>query len=306
MNKPVLVVLAAGMGSRYGGMKQIDPVGPNNQLIIDYSIYDAKRAGFETVVFIIKHEIEDVFKEAIGNRLEKFMNVKYAFQNIADLPKGFEVPECRKKPWGTAHAVLSARDVIDSPFVVINADDFYGAQAFKLAYDFLINTEDDEKYRYCMVGYKLKNTVTDNGSVSRGVCVVDSENNLSEIVERKRIEKMSDGIKFTEDDGKSWTNLSDDTAISMNLFGFKKNIIDESMDMFAEFLSENLEKDPEKCEFFIPLVVSELMNKNKATIKVLETSDKWYGVTYQEDKPTVQKAMRDMADAGLYPENLWK
>ena len=306
MNKPVLVVMAAGMGSRYGGMKQIDPVGPNNQLIIDYSIFDARRAGFETVIFIIKHEIEDAFKEAIGNRLSKIMDVQYAFQQLENLPAGFTVPEGRTKPWGTSHAVLSAEDLIDGPFAVINADDYYGPEAFQVMYDYLAAHEDGAKYDYCMVGYLLKNTVTENGSVARGVCVPNADNTLASVTERTRIEKMADGIKFTEDDGASWTTLPDDTVVSMNLWGFGKSFIKETKDRFAAYLTENLHKNPLKCEYFLPLVVSQLIAEDKANVEILKSHDKWYGVTYKEDKPVVVAAIAEKTAEGLYPENLWE
>ena len=302
MIKPVLVVLAAGLGSRYGGNKQIDPMGPNNQLIIDYSIFDARRAGFETVIFVIKEEMHENFKIVIGDKISQFMNVKYAFQNINDLPQGFSVPENREKPWGTAHAVMSARDIIKDSFVVINADDFYGANAFKVAYDYLICEEDESKC--CMVGYELKNTVTDYGSVSRGVCETNKNGNLTQIIERTKIVKNKNTIQYTEDD-KLWAELDENTTVSMNFFGFRKTVIEKSAELFKDFLSENIEKKPLKCEFYIPLVVSELINSKDIEVKVLNTADKWYGVTYQEDKPSVQKAIKEMTENGEYPEKLW-
>ena len=305
MNKPVLVVLAAGMGSRYGGMKQIDPVGPNGELIIDYSIYDARRAGFETVIFIIKHEIEEVFKEAIGSRMEKVMNVQYAFQQLTDLPEGFTVPEGRVKPWGTSHAVLAARDLIDGPFAVINADDYYGPEAFKVVYDYLSTHGDDEKLHYCMVGYKLENTVTENGSVARGVCETNEDEYLVTINERTRIETFADGsIKYTED-GENWVTLPGETPVSMNLWGYGKSFVQETKDRFAGFLTENLPKNPLKCEFYLPLVVAALLAEDKADVKVLRSSDKWFGVTYKEDKPGVVAGIRAKVDEGVYPEKLW-
>ncbi len=305
MKKPILVVLAAGMGSRYGGMKQIDPVGPNSQLIIDYSIYDAKKAGFETVVFIIKKEIEQAFKEAIGDRLSKHMEVRYAFQNISALPEGFTIPEGREKPWGTSHAILSAKDVVDAPFAVINADDYYGSDAFKVIFDYLSSTPDTDVFNYCMVGYMLKNTVTEHGSVARGVCEVDENDMLIDVNERTRIEKFGDEIKFTEDDGNTWTTLEEDTQVSMNLWGFKENVMGAINDGFAEFLKEAIVKNPLKCEYFIPLTVSELINGKKAQVKVLHSQDKWYGVTYKEDKPTVVNAITEMTESGKYPADLW-
>ena len=305
MNKPVLVVMAAGMGSRYGGMKQIDPVGPNGEVIIDYSIYDARRAGFETVVFVIKHEIEDAFKAAIGDRMSKIMDVKYAFQQLDNLPEGFTVPEGREKPWGTCHAILSAKDVIDGPFAVINADDYYGPEAFKVMYDYLSTHEDGTVYDYCMVSYLLKNTVSENGSVARGVCVPDSNGCLANVTERTRIETFEDGkIRYTED-GEQWVELPGETPVSMNLWGFSKSFLVEAEQRFAAWLKENVPNNPMKCEYFLPLVVSALIDEGKATVKVLQSTDKWYGVTYKEDKPVVVAAIQKKISDGVYPENLW-
>ncbi len=305
MNKPVLVVMAAGMGSRYGGMKQIDPVGPNGEVIIDYSIYDARRAGFETVVFVIKHEIEDAFKAAIGDRMSKIMNVKYAFQQLDNLPAGFTVPEGREKPWGTCHAILAAKDVIDGPFAVINADDYYGPEAFKVMYDYLSTHEDGTFYDYCMVSYLLKNTVSENGSVARGVCVPTDDGCLANVTERTRIETFEDGsIRYTED-GENWVTLPGDTPVSMNLWGFSKSFLVEAEQRFAAWLEKNVPLNPMKCEYFLPLVVSALIDENKAKVKVLQSTDKWYGVTYKEDKPVVVAAIQQKIEDGLYPANLW-
>ena len=305
MKKPILVVMAAGMGSRYGGLKQIDPVGKHGEVIIDYSLFDARRAGFETVVFIIKHEIEKEFKEAIGNRMEKHMEVRYAFQQLENLPEGYSVPEGRTKPWGTSHAILSAADVIDGPFAVINADDYYGPEAFKVIYDYLSTHQDDAVYEYSMVGYLLKNTVTENGHVARGVCVTDSEGYLASVTERTKIATYEGGIHFTEDDGATWTDLPADTLVSMNLWGFGASVVPEIQNRFAAFLESALPTNPLKCEYFLPLVVSQLIAEDKATVQVLRSHDKWYGVTYKEDKPTVVAAIREKIASGLYPENLW-
>lgn len=307
MNKPVLVVMAAGMGSRYGGLKQIDPVGNHGQLIIDYSIFDARRAGFETVVFIIKHEIEEPFKEAIGNRLSKVMNVKYAYQQLDNLPAGYSVPEGRTKPWGTSHAILSAKDVIDGPFAVINADDYYGAEAFEVIYQYLLNNPDrDGKYEYAMVGYLLENTVTENGHVARGICVANADGYLDSVTERTHIEKTATGAKYTEDDGKTWTELAGDTIVSMNLWGFTESFLSETQARFAAFLDDALKTNPLKGEYFLPSVVSQLIAEDKAQVKVLHSRDKWYGVTYKEDKPVVEQAIADMTARGVYPDNLWE
>ncbi len=306
MKKPILVVMAAGMGSRYGGLKQIDPVGNHGQIIIDYSIFDARRAGFETVVFIIKHEIEDAFKAAIGDRLSKIMDVRYAFQQLDDLPAGYAVPEGRTKPWGTSHAILAARDIIDAPFAVINADDYYGPEAFKEIYNYLSTHADDEKYRYAMVGYLLKNTVTENGSVARGVCVENADGTLASVTERTKIETFPGGIHFTEDDGKTWTDVDPDSVVSMNLWGFTPSFINETKARFSAFLDKALAENPLKGEYFLPSVVSQLIAEDKATVQVLRSTDKWYGVTYKEDKPVVVAAIAEKTAAGLYPDNLWE
>lgn len=306
MKKPVLVIMAAGMGSRYGGLKQIDPVDKEGQIIMDYSIYDAKRAGFEKVVFIIKKENEQDFREAIGERIAGHMEVAYAFQDINNIPGGFSVPEGRVKPWGTAHAVLSAVDEIDGPFAVINADDYYGEHAFRVIYDYLTMHEDDEKYRYTMVGYRLKNTVTDNGYVSRGVCSLNEKKELVSVTERTRIEKKGDGIAYSEDSGSTWTPIDGDTLVSMNMWGFTRSMLDEIEKGFPAFLESGLRENPMKCEYYLPAVVSALLAEDRAAVAVLESEDKWYGVTYKEDKPVVVAAVQEMKDAGLYPQKLWE
>lgn len=306
MKKPVLVIMAAGMGSRYGGLKQIDPIDEQGHIIMDFSIFDAKRAGFEKVVFIIKKQDEDNFKEAVGKRMEKLMDVSYAYQDMANIPDGFEVPEGRVKPWGTAHAVLSAIDVVDGPFAVINADDYYGSEAFKQIYDYLSTHEDDEKYRYTMVGYKLENTVTDNGHVARGICTMNEAGELVKIEERTRIEKRNGGIAFTEDDGATWTEVPGETVVSMNMWGFTRSILDEIKEGFPAFLEKGLKENPMKCEYFLPSVVSDLLGEERATVSVLTSADKWYGVTYKEDKPVVVAAIKKLKEEGLYPERLWE
>lgn len=301
MTKPVLVVLAAGMGSRYGGMKQLDPVGPNGQIIIDYSIFDARRAGFETVIFIIRRENDAAFRAAIGDRLSHLMEVKYAYQELSDLPAPFTVPEGRTKPFGTGQAVLSARELIDGPFAVINADDYYGPEAFRVMYDYLSTHPDTDKYQYCMVGYQLKNTVTQNGSVSRGVCVADPEGMLESVTERTKITQEGGVIHFTEDEGKSWTELPGDTPVSMGLWGFTSSFLPEAQNRFVSFLEENLDKNPLKCEYFLPSIVSSLIDEGKAQVRMLHSADKWYGVTYKEDKPEVVAAIARMTAEGIYP-----
>lgn len=303
MQKPTLVIMAAGMGSRYGGLKQIDPVGPNEEIIIDYSIYDAISAGFEKIVFIIKDEIEKDFKEIIGNRIQKKINVQYAYQRLNNLPQGFSVPEGRTKPWGTGHAVLSCKGMINEPFAVINADDYYGKEAFELLYKELIQLCNKGQYACSMVGYGLENTITENGHVARGVCKVNESGYLTDIVERTRIEKREGEIQFTED-GEEWISLPSDSIVSMNCWGFSKDIIDELDSRFSHFLTENKE-NLTKTEYFLPFVVDELIKENKARVKVLKTSEKWYGVTYKEDKETVVNAIRQMIKNGKYPERLW-
>lgn len=305
MTKPVLVIMAAGMGSRYGGLKQIDPVDKEGQIIMDFSIYDAKKAGFEKVVFIIKKENEKDFREAIGNRIESSMEVSYAYQDINNIPDGFSVPEGRVKPWGTAHAVLSAIDEINGPFAVINADDYYGRHAFQVIYDYLTSHEDDEKYRYAMVAYRLKNTVTDNGYVSRGICEINECHELVSVTERTRIEKRNGGTAYSEDGGQTWIPVSGDTLVSMNMWGFSRSMLEEIKEGFPAFLKKGLKENPMKCEYYLPAVVSSLLEENRASVKVLESEDKWYGVTYKEDKPLVESAVRSFKKEGLYPQKLW-
>jgi len=303
-SKPVLVIMAAGMGSRYGGLKQLDPVGGHQQMIIDYSIYDARRAGFETVVFVIKPEIEAEFKATVGRRIEGEMEVKYVYQRRDDLPEGYRVPEGREKPWGTAQAALAAREVVDGPFAVINADDYYGPEAFRLIYDYLSSHPDGARYEYVMVGYLLRNTVTEHGTVARGVCRETADGYLSDITERTKIEK-GDPPRYTEDNGATWTELPGDTIVSMNMWGFNRSFLEEAWARFPVFLDRTLAENPLKGEYYLPTVVSWLIEEGKARVKVLRSEDKWYGVTYREDKPTVVAAIAEKTGAGLYPEQLW-
>ena len=302
-NKPILVVMAAGMGSRYGGLKQIDPVGPSGEAILDYSLYDARRAGFETVVFIIKHEIEDAFKTAVGERARRAgFDVRYAYQQLEKLPEGFAVPEGRVKPWGTAHAILTAEEAIgDAPFAVVNADDYYGPEGFRLIYDFLSTHSDGARYAWAMVGFLLRNTVSANGSVSRGVCEVDAAGRLTRVTERTYIEPYAGGIHYTEDGGQSWTDLPEDTVVSMNLWGFTPGYIAQAKAGFAEFLRRNLPVNPLKCEYYLPSVVTAALEAGAADVQVLTSRDKWYGITYREDKPELVEALRKMSAEGLYP-----
>ena len=307
MKKTALVIMAAGIGSRFGkGIKQLAPVGPNGEIIMDYSIHDALEAGFNKVVFIIRKDLEDEFKKVIGDRISNITEVAYAFQEIDDLPGDFQKPADRTKPWGTGHAVLAAKKVLSEPFAVINADDYYGVEAFKLIYDYLSTHADDDKYRYTMVGYHLANTVTDNGYVSRGVCETNENGELISVTERTRIEKYNGGVAYTEDDGNTWVQVPDDITVSMNMWGFTKSILEEIKAGFPAFLDKGLQENPMKCEYFLPTVVSNLLAEDKATVSVLKSADKWYGVTYKEDKPVVVAAIQRMKDEGLYPQHLWE
>ena len=305
MNDPILVIMAAGMGSRYGGLKQIDPVDEQGNKILDFSIYDALRAGFKRAVFIIKKENVALFRECIGDAVSKHMKVDYVFQDIKDVPEWFEIPDERQKPWGTAHAIYSCRNVIDAPFAVINADDYYGVEAFQVLYDYLVSHQDDDKYRYAMVGYRLGNTLTENGSVSRGVCETNEEGFLVEINERTKIIKTENGAAYSEDDGETYTDISVDTPVSMNLWGFYPSIIGELKIALDKFFKEKVEKNPLKAECYIPIEVDNLLKADKATVKVLSSKDKWFGVTYKEDKPFVTASIQALKDAGVYPTNLW-
>ncbi len=302
--KPVLVVMAAGMGSRYGGLKQIDPVGSKGEAILDYSIYDAHEAGFETVVIIIKEAIRKDFMETVGARLKNApVEIRYAYQELEKLPAGYSVPEGRTKPFGTGHAVLCAAEAIDgAPFAVINADDYYGKEAFRIIFSKLSAAADP--YGYCMVGYQLRNTVTENGYVARGVCVTDEQGNLTEVTERTRIEQYEGGIHYTED-GENWVDLPGDTVVSMNMWGFMPSFLEEIQARFPIFLETTLVQNPLKGEYFLPLPVSQLIEEGKATVQVLTSRDRWYGVTYAADKPQVMAALRAMGENGLYPDGLW-
>ena len=305
MDKPVLVIMAAGMGSRYGGLKQIDPVDDEGDKIIDFSIYDAKRAGFEKVIFIIKRENEADFKAAIGDKVAKSIAVEYVYQELTDIPKGCSVPEGRVKPYGTAHAVLSCRNVINGPFAVINSDDFYGQETFKLIYDQLTAPKSNDGIQhYCMVGFKLGNTLTENGSVSRGICSLDENGNLADIVERTKIVKTNDGAAYTED-GENYIPISTDSITSMNIWGFSLGFMKELEKAFDKFCREELPGNPLKGECYLPFVVNDLLKAGRADAKVLTTSDAWFGVTYQEDKPFVRSSVKALKDKGIYPKILW-
>ncbi len=302
--EPILLIMAAGMGSRYGGLKQMDPVGPAGEAILDYSVFDARRAGFRRVIFLIKHAIEEDFRRLVGDRISRHMEVSYAFQELDALPEGFTVPEGRVKPFGTGHAVLCCRELIDAPFAVINADDYYGPHAFRQAYDSLVSLRDDDQYRYMMVAYSLKNTLTENGYVARGVCETDPDGFLRNIRERTHIISSCDGPLFTED-GQTYHLLPPDSPVSMNMWGFTPSLLRELESRFPVFLRTALRENPLKGEFFLPFVVNELLSEGKATARVLKSEDRWWGVTYQEDKPQVKAALKALADQGLYPSPLW-
>ena len=305
MDKPTLVILAAGMGSRYGGLKQIDPVDDKGHKIIDFSIYDALRAGFGKVVFIIKKENEKDFRELVGDAVSRHMPVEYVYQELSRVPEGFQIPEGRVKPWGTAHAILCCKGVVKEPFAVINADDYYGRSAYGELYRFLTTHQDDDKYRYAMVGYRLGNTLTENGSVARGVCVTDENGFLVQIAERTKIVKTAEAAAYTEDDGKSWTPLPLDTPVSMNMWAFSPSILTELEAAVERFFAREVEKNPLKAECFLPIEVDKLLKSGKATVEVLHSADKWFGVTYKEDKPFVMDSIAKLKAAGVYPDVLW-
>ncbi|MDD6258083.1 MAG: sugar phosphate nucleotidyltransferase [Erysipelotrichaceae bacterium] len=300
--KPTLVILAAGMGSRYGGMKQIDGVGNHGEPIIDFSIYDAYRAGFRKVVLIIRKEHEDLFRKALTDRVANGgMEVDFAYQDMNNIPAGFKVPEGREKPWGTTHALLACKGIVNEPFAIINADDFYGRNAYQVIYKYL--TEEITDDHYAMVGFKCLNTLTENGTVTRGLCE-EKDGNLSHIVEIQKI-ALQNGHAVYEDNGE-WKPIADDALVSMNFWGFTPKIFNELEPIFTKFLQENLDKNPMKCEHVIPTAVGDLINEGKCSVKMLSSTDKWFGVTYKEDKPDVVKKIAEKKAAGEYPDVLWK
>jgi hypothetical protein len=303
MQEAALIVMAAGLGSRYGGLKQIDPVDSFDRIIIDYSIYDAVLAGFSRVICIIKPELQEEFEQVIGRRIAPSIRLEYAYQCLDALPEGFAVPEGRTKPWGTAHAVLCAKDHVDGPFAVINADDFYGRTAIQAVYDFLALERGPREH--AMVGYLIENTLTENGHVARGICEVDGQGSLQAVSERTHVTPRPGGAAFTED-GAHFTFVPAGTMVSMNLWGFQKGMMGEIESRFAGFLAKKLPQDPLKCEYLLPLVPSQLIAEGAAKVKVLPTKEKWYGVTYREDMPRVREAIARMKLEGLYPEHLWR
>ena len=301
-HEPTLVIMAAGMGSRFGGLKQMTPVDEEGHFIIDFSLYDAYQAGFRRVAFIIKREIEQTFRETIGARMEKWFHVDYVYQELNRLPEGFAVPEGRKKPWGTAHAVACCRGVVEGPFAVINSDDFYGRGAYEAIFRFL--TENETPHHYAMLGYQLRNTVTEFGSVARGVCHVQ-DGMLLDITERTKIFKRGQDAAYTED-GETFVPLSGDTQVSMNFWGFTPEILDEIWDAFPAFLAENLPVNPEKCEFYLPTFVGRRLAEGKVSVRVLPCMETWHGVTYKEDLDSVKSAIGQLKREGKYPARLWE
>jgi hypothetical protein len=305
MSDPALIIMAAGIGSRYGGLKQVDPIGPNGEIVIDYALYDALHAGFGKIIFLIRRDIEEVFREKIGRKIERRADTAYVFQDLDNVPPGFVVPDERKKPWGTAHAVLCCKDVVNTPFAAINADDFYGRHAFETLCGYLSQSRDrDGLYDYSMVGYILGNTLSENGSVARGVCQVTPDGYLARVTERTRIEPRDGQVQYTEN-GTDWVSLPEDSTVSMNMWGFTPGFFAELEQRFPVFLAGNA-GNILKAEFFLPTVVNQLLQEGKASVRVLPTSEKWFGVTYPQDRPTVQAAIRELVRQGVYPENLWE
>jgi NDP-sugar pyrophosphorylase family protein len=303
VSNPTLIIMAGGIGHRYGGLKQIEPVGPEGEILIDYSIYDAIRAGFGKIVFLIRREIEDIFRERVGRAVERHVETAYVFQTLTSLPPGFSVPAQRTKPWGTGHAVLACKDVVDTNFAVINSDDFYGPGAFDQLAGYLRQAQDQNGvYDYCMVGYVLSNTLSEHGSVARGVCQVSQDGYLEGIVERTRIERFADGVKYTLD-GEHWIPLPADSTVSMNMWGFTPSFMEELAGHFPRFLASTA--DLTTAEFFLPNIPNALIQAGKAQVRVLKTDEKWFGVTYPADRPIVQDAIRRMVAEGIYPQKLW-
>ena len=303
MNKPTLVIMAAGMGSRFGGCKQITPVDDAGHIIIDYSIFDAMRAGFDRVICVIKPEMEADFRAAIGDRIAARVDLRYAYQTLDRLPEGFSAPEGRTKPWGTAHAAMCALDQVEGPFAVINADDFYGRGALAAAGAFLAAAGDPDEH--AMVGYRVENTLTENGSVSRGVCAADAEGYLVDIVERLRIESREGRAAYTEDGGETWTAIPDGTPVSMNLWAFRPGVVPAFGEGFRAFLTDTVPGNPLKSEYYLPYVPKALIASGRARVRVLPTDERWYGMTYREDIDAVRAAIADMKRRGVYPERLW-
>jgi dTDP-glucose pyrophosphorylase len=300
-----LLIRAAGIGSRYGGIKQIDPVGPNGELIIHYSVYDAIRSGFNRVIFLIRHDIEQAFRERIGQAVEKSINVEYAFQEINMLPAGFTVPQGRVKPWGTGHAVLCCKSKIDGNFLDINADDFYGLESYQQMAKFLATATDSIPATYALPGYTMKNTLSENGFVSRGICQVDQDGYLTDLIEHKHVEEKDGKLQSLSEDGTTWTEVSYDDHVSMNMWGLTSNFITELETQFPKFLAEKVPQNPEKAEFLLPNIIGNMVREGRAKVKVLSTREKWFGVTYQEDRPKIIESIKKLIAEGKYPEKLF-
>ena len=307
MKSTTLVIMAAGMGSRFGGgIKQLEKMGPNGESITDYSIYDAIEAGFNKVVFVTRRDLLDIFKEIIGDRIEKVIPVEYVFQELTDIPEGFEVPADRTKPWGTGQAILACKDVVKEPFLVINADDYYGKDAFKMIHDFLVNeTDKTEQYEFCMAGFILGNTLSDNGTVTRGICSLDENGKLCAVTETGGIARNADGQVECDDENGNRKLCNPASHVSMNMWGFTPEIFDELTAGFVEFLS-SIKAGDVKSEYLLPKVVDKLIKTGKANVSVLETNDKWFGVTYKEDKDASIKAIKELIEKGQYPEKLYE
>ncbi|MBQ9964234.1 MAG: NTP transferase domain-containing protein [Clostridia bacterium] len=303
--KPTLVIMAAGMGSRFGGLKQLTPVGPHGQLLIDYSIYDAIESGFGKIVFVIKHAIEKEFKELLGNRIAAKFPVEYVYQELDKLPEGYTVPEGRTKPWGTGHAILCCRGVVKEPFMVINADDFYGRESYRILAEFLSGANaENGKMQFAMSAYTLENTLTENGYVSRGICSVDEQGKLCGLVERTHIELVDGKAQYSEDDGKTWNELPAGCAVSMNAWAFPAEMLDHLEAGFKEFLDTTAKENPAKAEFYLPFAVNDMMSEGKAETTVLRTRDRWYGMTYAADRADVENAIAAMTENGTYPADM--
>jgi UTP-glucose-1-phosphate uridylyltransferase len=302
VTKPTLLILAAGLGSRYGSLKQIDSIGPSGERIIDYSVYDAIKAGFGKIVYVIRESFEEEFKEIILDSLPKEIETDYVCQELHYIPKDIEYPNERKKPWGTGHALMIAAPKINEPFAVINADDFYGYESFQIAADYLLNSDESKKNEYALIGYRLKNTLSEFGSVSRGICEVDENNYMTSIVEIKEIKIENNGFVYKDENGE-WQSLTGDENVSMNMFAFKPSVFDKFEKYFREFIVNNY--DDLKSEFYIPTAIDEMIHNNEAKVKILESNALWFGLTYADDKPIARNKMKQLIDKGLYPSNLW-
>ena len=302
--KPTLLLLAAGMGSRYGGLKQLDGLGPNGETIMDYSIYDAIQAGFGKIVFVIRKDFEEQFRTQVLSKYEGHIPTELVFQSIDNIPEGFSVPEGREKPWGTNHAVLMAKNVINEPFCVINCDDFYSRDCFKVIGNFLANLPEGAKNQYAMVGFRVGNTLSENGTVSRGICTTNAEKHLVDVVERTKIERRDGKVQYIGDEGE-WVATDDNTPVSMNVWGFTPDYFEYSEAYFKEFLSDKKNIENKKSEYFIPLMVNKLINDGTASVEVLNTTSSWFGVTYPEDRESVVTKIQSLVDESVYPSKLF-